>query len=70
MQLRRYQEINCCRTQLELTALAVLTESPNFSILQGLPEIGLINTSSILGQGGDLRSFNHHPQFRNTVGLT
>jgi transposase len=41
MQLRRYQEINACRSQLEETAKAVLADNPDSAILQSVPGIGL-----------------------------
>ena len=39
VQLRRYQEINECRTQLELTAQSMLASNPDSAILQSVPGI-------------------------------
>ena len=69
MQLRRYQEINACRSQLEETAKAVLADNPDSAILQSVPGIGPINALTILAEGGDLRRFDHHRQFLKYCGF-
>ena len=69
IQLRRYQEINDCRTQLEQTAQAVLANNPDSAILQSVPGIGPINALTILAEGGDLRRFDHHRQFLKYCGF-
>jgi len=69
IQLRRYQEINDCRTELEKTAQAVLANNPDSVILQSVPGIGPINALTILAEGGDLRRFNHHRQFLKYCGF-
>ncbi|MBU3611263.1 IS110 family transposase, partial [Polynucleobacter wuianus] len=69
IQLRRYQEINACRKQLEETAQAVLADNPDSAILQSVPGIGPINALTILAEGGDLRRFSHHRQFLKYCGF-
>jgi transposase len=69
IQLRRYQEINACRKQLEETAHMVLADNPDSAILQSVPGIGPINALTILAEGGDLRRFIHHRQFLKYCGF-
>jgi transposase len=69
VQLRRYQEINDCRMQLEATAQTVLANNPDSAILQRVPGIGPINALTILAEGGDLRRFDHHRQFLKYCGF-
>ena len=57
------------RTQLELTAQAVLADNPDSAILQSVPGIGPINALTILAEGGGLHRFSHHRQFLKYCGF-
>lgn len=69
LQLRRYQEINEQRKQLEALAESTLNEYPDYFILKSIPGIGPIIALTILAEGGDLCRFSHHRQFLKYCGL-
>ena len=69
LQLRRYQELNTLRAQLEARAEQALTGNADFEHLKTLPGIGSIIALTVLAEGGDLRRFAHHRQFLKYCGF-
>lgn len=69
LQLRRYQEVNQQRKQLETLAEQYLAERSDYAVLKSVPGIGPIIALTILAEGGDMRRFNHHRQFLKYCGL-
>ena len=67
--LRRYQELNELRADLELRAEQALQTNTDFAHLKTLPGIGSVIAMTILAEGGDLRRFGHHRQFLKYCGL-
>jgi transposase len=67
--LRRYQELNTLRAELELRAEQALAANADFAHLKTLPGIGSVIAMTILAEGGDLRRFGHHRQFLKYCGL-
>ena len=67
--LRRYQELNALRTELELRAEQALKTNADFAHLKTLPGIGSVIAMTILAEGGDLRRFSHHRQFLKYCGF-
>ena len=69
LQLRRYQELNALRQELEQQAESTLNGHPDYVVLKSVPGIGPIIALTILAEGGDLRRFAHHRQFLKYCGL-
>jgi len=67
--LRRYQELNTLRAELELRAEQALQTNSDFAHLKTLPGIGSVIAMTILAEGGDLRRFAHHRQFLKYCGF-
>ena len=67
--LRRYQELNALRSELELRAEQALATNADFAHLKTLPGIGSVIAMTVLAEGGDLRRFGHHRQFLKYCGL-
>ncbi len=67
--LRRYQELNELRAELELRAEQALATNADFAHLKTLPGIGAVIAMTILAEGGDLRRFAHHRQFLKYCGF-
>lgn len=67
--LRRYQELNALRKQLEARAELVLAGNATFEHLKTLPGIGSIIALTILAEAGDVRRFAHHRQFLKYCGF-
>jgi len=67
--LRRYQELNALRAELESLAEETLRTNPDFAHLKTLPGIGSVIAMTILAEGGDLRRFAHHRQFLKYCGF-
>ena len=67
--LRRYQELNALRAELESRAEQALATNADFAHLKTLPGIGSVIAMTILAEGGDLRRFRHHRQFLKYCGL-
>ena len=68
-QLRRYQELNALRAELEERAEHALTGNTDFKCLKTLPGVGSIIALTILAESGDLRRFAHHRQFLKYCGF-
>ena len=66
--LRRYQELNTLRAELEIRAQQALAANADFAHLETLPGIGP-PAMTILAEGGNLRRFGHHRQFPEYCGL-
>lgn len=71
LQLRRYQELNTLRAELEARAEQTLAGNADFEHLKTLPGIGSIIALTILAEAeaGDLRRFAHHRQFLKYCGF-
>jgi transposase len=69
LQLRRYQELNALRAQLEARAEQTLAGNADFEHLKTLPGIGSIIALTVLAEAGDLRRFAHHRQFLKYCGF-
>lgn len=69
LQLRRYQDLNQQREQLETLAKHYLADNSDYAVLKTVPGIGPINALTILAEGGDLRRFGHHRQFLKYCGF-
>jgi transposase len=67
--LRRYQELNALRAELEARAEQALQTNADFAHLKTLPGIGSVIAMTILAEGGDLRRFGHHRQFLKYCGF-
>jgi len=67
--LRRYQELNDLRTELELRAERALATDTDFAHLKTLPGIGSVIAMTILAEAGNLRRFGHHRQFLKYCGF-
>jgi hypothetical protein len=67
--LRRYQELNTLRAELEARAEQALSTDADFAHLKTLPGIGSVLAKTILAEGGDLRRFAHHRQFLKYCGF-
>lgn len=67
--LRRYQELNHLRSELEERASQVLGGTPEFEHLKTLPGVGPIIALTILAEAGDVRRFSHHRQFLKYCGF-
>ena len=67
--LRRYQQLNELRAELELRAEELLQTNADFAHLKTLPGIGSVIAMTILAEGGDLRRFAHHRQFLKYCGF-
>jgi transposase len=67
--LRRYQELNVLRAELELRAERALATNADFAHLKTLPGIASVIAMTILAEGGDLRRFGHHRQFLKYCGF-
>src|SRR6478672_5620815 len=67
--LRRYQDLNTLRAELEERAERALAADPDFAHLKTLPGIGSVLAMTILAEGGNLRRFGHHRQFLKYCGL-
>jgi transposase len=52
--LRRYQEINQQRKQLETLSEHYLADRSDYAVLKSVPGIGPIIALTILAEGGDL----------------
>ena len=67
--LRRYQELNTLRADLEARAELALAANADFAHLKTLPGIGSVLAMTILAEAGDLRRFGHHRQFLKYCGF-
>jgi len=67
--LRRYQDLNTLRAELEGRAEQALASEPDFVHLKTLPGIGSVLAMTILAEGGNLRRFGHHRQFLKYCGF-
>lgn len=67
--LRRYQELNTLRAELEIRAEQALAANTDFAHLKTLPGIGSVLAMTILAEGGNLRRFGHHRQFLKYCGF-
>ncbi len=67
--LRRYQELNALRAELEDRAEQALAADADFAHLKTLPGIGSVLAMTVLAEGGDLRRFGHHRQFLKYCGV-
>jgi transposase len=67
--LRRYQELNTLRAELEMRGEQVLAVNADFARLKTLPGVGTVLAMTILAEGGDLRRFGHHRQFLKYCGF-
>lgn len=67
--LRRYQELNILRAELEDRAEQALAADPDFAHLKTLPGIGSVLAMTVLAEGGNLRRFGHHRQFLKYCGF-
>ena len=67
--LRRYQELNGLRAELELRAEQALETNADFVHLKTLPGIGSVIAMTILAEAGNLRRFGHHRQFLKYCGF-
>ncbi len=68
--LRRYQELNTLRADLEARSGSLdLAANADFAHLKTLPGIGSVLAMTILAEGGDLRRFGHHRQFLKYCGF-
>lgn len=67
--LRRYQELNSLRAELEQRAERALAANADFAHLKTLPGIGSVLAMTILAEGGNLRRFGHHRQFLKYCGF-
>jgi transposase len=67
--LRRYQELNALRAELEDRADQALAADPDFAHLKTLPGIGSVLAMTVLAEGGNLRRFGHHRQFLKYCGF-
>lgn len=67
--LRRYQDLNHLRSDLEERASQVLAGKPEFEHLKSLPGVGPIIALTILAEAGDVRRFSHHRQFLKYCGF-
>jgi transposase len=67
--LRRYQELNALRTELEDRADQALAADADFAHLKTLPGIGSVLAMTVLAEGGNLRRFSHHRQFLKYCGF-
>jgi transposase len=67
--LRRYQELNALRAELEDRAEQALATNADFAHLKTLPGIGSVTAMTILAEAGDMRRFGHHRQFLKYCGF-
>jgi transposase len=67
--LRRYQQLNTLRAELEVRAEQALASNEDFAHLKTLPGIGSVIAMTVLAEGGDLRRFGHHRQFLKYCGF-
>jgi hypothetical protein len=67
--LRRYQDLNGLRAELEARAELALADNADFAHLKTLPGIGSVLAMTVLAEGGNLRRFGHHRQFLKYCGF-
>jgi len=67
--LKRYQDLNQLRAQLEQRAEAVLNGNAAFEQLKTLPGIGSVIALTILAEAGEFQRFAHHRQFLKYCGF-
>ncbi len=67
--LRRYQQLNDLRRQLEQQVQDLLAKEADYNHLMSLPGVGPINALTILAEAGNLRRFGHHRQFLKFCGF-
>ncbi|QIE48010.1 IS110 family transposase (plasmid) [Pseudohalocynthiibacter aestuariivivens] len=57
------------RNEIEVRAVELLSDLPDYQLLTTIPGIGPINAMTILAEAGDLRRFQHHRQFLKFCGM-
>ncbi|MCP4386567.1 MAG: IS110 family transposase [Hyphomicrobiales bacterium] len=57
------------RNRIEVRAIELLSDNPDYRLLCTIPGIGPINALTILAEAGDLRRFRHHRQFLKFCGM-
>lgn len=67
--LRRYQELNLLRAQLEVRAETALSGNSAYEHLKTLPGVGPVIALTILAEAGDVKRFAHHRQFLKYCGF-
>lgn len=57
------------RNAIEMRAVELLEDNPDYQLLTTIPGVGPINALTILAEAGDLRRFRHHRQFLKFCGM-